>query len=28
VIGRLLGFSLLGLILGPPMRLLMRLIVG
>ena len=28
VIGRLLGFSLLGLILGPPMRLLIRLIVG
>jgi Zn-dependent protease len=28
VIGRLLGFSLLGLILGPPIRLLIRLIVG
>ena len=28
VIGRLLGFSLLGLIMGPPIRLLIRLIVG
>ena len=28
VVGRLLGFSLLGLILGPPTRLLIRLIVG
>jgi len=28
VIGRLLGFSLLGLILGPPIRLLIRLIVS
>ena len=28
VIGRMLGFSLLGLIMGPPTRLLIRLIVG
>jgi Zn-dependent protease len=28
VIGRLLGFSLLGLIMEPPMRLFIRLIVG
>lgn len=28
VLGRLLGFSLLGLIMGPPMKLLTRLIVG
>jgi Zn-dependent protease len=28
VVGRLLGFSLLGLIMGPPMRLFTRLIVG